>query len=154
MDEGPTDHNEVIALGGFDDDNSFKKKPQKKSVNVLDLLNAEKNKTEFLPESDLEFAAQFGILDVLSSNEVPKPSEPQAPQQSRLARFFDKKNEEKRDQQQLPASVAMLLQGGSKSIAQEEKKPQPRALDESTLLAYFSSKLLHLLFMDLELHLL
>ncbi|CAD5214690.1 unnamed protein product [Bursaphelenchus okinawaensis] len=139
MDGGPLDHNEIIPLGGFDDEKEKKVKTEKKSY-LLNALTkddaAPKSSSSLLPESDLEFAAQFGLLDIMAISNANKTEAPEAPKQSRLSQFFSEKPKEN-TQSTLPPAVAMLLKGASNAHSAQKPPMKTQIMDEQTLLDCF-----------------
>uniref|UniRef100_A0A1I7RYZ7 GYF domain-containing protein n=1 Tax=Bursaphelenchus xylophilus TaxID=6326 RepID=A0A1I7RYZ7_BURXY len=141
MDGGPTDHNEIITLGGFEEDQKASGDHKDKPFNLRDLMkkpNEEVSQAQssVLPDSDLEFAAQFGLLDVGSISKPALSMSNEAPKQSRLSQFFSEKPKES-PTSTLPPAVAMLLKGARGNQPVER---HAQAMDERTLLDHFAQR--------------
>jgi hypothetical protein len=136
MDDGPDSNAEIIPLEGFTDQEK-RLEESFKSLGLSDVIAQQKAAKLELPASDVEFAAQFGILDVNQIEAKIYSDEIEAPKASRLTRFFGGEKPQDIQQQshsksppcQIPA-VTRLLSGGSKSMG-PINEPKPSVSDSS-----------------------
>ncbi|KAI6176555.1 hypothetical protein M3Y97_00810700 [Aphelenchoides bicaudatus] len=141
MEDGPESSTELMQLCGFSEQEKQEKRLEKKFQKLglpADVISRQKESKEeeklVIPASDVEFAAQFGILDLADIEAKIFKDEIEEPKSSRLSRFFgSERSQESRQTPTLPPepvlpAVARLLSFGSKSIGSLSDPAQTNSL--------------------------